>query len=129
MGSFGTIIATGVWVNTLLIKSVQLEPKTAGMVGSLVLLLGIISRPFGGVILDKKWLTPKRLLVVAHALLALGFIAVAYSDTFLMAFLGIVFIGFVAGLPFAGISISLPTAARRIPAWPWGSSTCSEPGG
>lgn len=103
LGSFGTIIATGVWINTLLIKSVQLDPKTAGMVGSLVLLLGIISRPFGGVILDKKWLTPKRLLITSHALLALGFIAVAYSDTFVMAFLGIVFIGFIAGLPFAGI--------------------------
>src|SRR5208337_4919453 len=41
-GSFGAIIAAGVWVNTLLIKSIHLAPKTAGMVGSTVLLLGII---------------------------------------------------------------------------------------
>lgn len=103
LGSFGTIIATGVWINTLLIKSVHLDPKVAGMAGSLVLLLGIISRPLGGIVLDKKWMTPKQLLIGAHALLAIGFVAIAYSDTFLMAFLGIVFIGFVAGLPFAGI--------------------------
>ena len=54
MGSFGAIIAAGVWVNTLLIKSIHLAPKTAGMIGSTVLLLGIISRPLGGLILGKK---------------------------------------------------------------------------
>ena len=54
LGSFGAIIAAGVWVNTLLIKSIHLDPKTAGMVGSIVLLLGIISRPLGGLILGKK---------------------------------------------------------------------------
>ncbi|MGC8603563.1 MAG: MFS transporter, partial [Desulfomonilaceae bacterium] len=43
-GSFGAIIAAGVWVNTLLIKIIYLDPKTAGVIGSAVLLLGIISR-------------------------------------------------------------------------------------
>jgi nitrate/nitrite transporter NarK len=103
LGSFGTIISAGVWVNTLLIKSVQLEPKIAGMVGSLVLLLGIVSRPLGGVILDRKWLTPKQLLIFAHGMLAVGYVAIAYSATLPTAFLAIVFTGIVAGLPFAGI--------------------------
>jgi len=98
LGSFGTIISAGVWVNTLLIRSIHLEPKMAGMVGSLVLLLGIISRPLGGIILDKKWLSPKKLLIMG-----LGYIAIANSTTLSMATAAIIFTGIVAGLPFGGI--------------------------
>ncbi len=102
-GSFGAIIAAGVWVNTLLIKSIHLEPKTAGMVGSVVLLLGIISRPLGGLILGKQMLGTKALLVFSCAGLALGFIWIGLSTTLAMAFLGIILAGVMAGLPFAGI--------------------------
>ena len=41
LATFGEIIACGVWVNTLLIKSIHLQPKLAGIIGSIVLLLGI----------------------------------------------------------------------------------------
>ena len=103
LGSFGTIISAGVWVNTLLIRNLHLEPKMAGMVGSLVLLLGILSRPIGGIILDRKWMTPKPLLIISSALLALGFLAIGYADTLPMAIAAIVFTGIMAGLPFGGI--------------------------
>lgn len=102
-GSFGAIIAAGVWVNTLLIKSIHLDPKTAGMVGSVVLLLGIISRPLGGLILGKDMLGTKSLLVLSCAGLALGFVWIGLSTTLAMAFLAIIFAGIMAGLPFAGI--------------------------
>ena len=103
MGSFGAIIAAGVWVNTLLIKSIHLAPKTAGMIGSTVLLLGIISRPLGGLILGKKLMGTKPLLVLSCGGLALGFVWIGLSTTLTMAFLGIIFTGVMAGLPFAGI--------------------------
>ena len=103
MGSFGAIIAAGVWVNTLLIKSIHLAPKTAGMIGSTVLLLGIISRPLGGLILGKKMMGTKPLLVLSCGGLALGFVWIGLSTTLTMAFLGIIFTGVMAGLPFAGI--------------------------
>ena len=103
-GSFGAIIAAGVWVNNLLIKSIHLGPKTAGMVGSVVLLLGIISRPLGGLTLGKQMLGSKMLLVLSCAGLALGFIWIGLSTTLTMAFLGIILAGVMAaGLPFAGI--------------------------
>ena len=103
LGSFGVIIAAGVWVNTLLIKSIHLDPKTAGMVGSTVLLLGIISRPLGGLILGQNILSTKSLLVSASAGLALGFAWMGLSTTMGMAALAIIFTGIMAGLPFAGI--------------------------
>lgn len=115
LGSFGVIIAAGVWVNTLLIKSIHLEPKTAGMVGSSVLLLGIISRPLGGIILGRKILSTKSLLVLASAGLALGFAWIGLSTTMGMATLAIFFTGIMAGLPFAGIFNS---ARDNCPATP-----------
>jgi nitrate/nitrite transporter NarK len=103
LGSFGTITSAGVWVNTLLIRNLHLEPKAAGMVGSLVLLLGIVSRPAGGIILDRKWISPKALLITSSALLGVGFFAIAHADTLSMAVTAIIFTGIMAGLPFGGI--------------------------
>ena len=67
------------------------------------LLLGIISRPLGGLILGKQMLGTKPLLVLACGGLALGFVWIGLSTTLAMAFLGIIFTGIMAGLPFAGI--------------------------
>ena len=103
LASFGEIIACGVWVNTLLIKSIHLAPKLAGIVGSIVLLLGIFSRPLGGLILDHKMMTTKKLLAAACAGLALGFMWMGLSSSMGMAILAIIFTGIMAGLPFAGI--------------------------
>jgi nitrate/nitrite transporter NarK len=87
----------------LLQKNVHLDPKTAGMIGSIVLLVGIVVRPFGGWIVDKKILTPKQLLILAHAGLALGFAWVGMVDTLGMAIIAIFFTGCMASLPFGPI--------------------------
>jgi nitrate/nitrite transporter NarK len=115
LGSFGVIIAAGVWVNTLLIKIIHLDPKTAGMVGSIVLLLGIVSRPLGGIILGNRILSTKALLVLSGVGLAFGFAWIGLSTTIGMAALAIIFTGIMAGLPFAGIFNS---ARDNCPATP-----------
>jgi nitrate/nitrite transporter NarK len=115
LGSFGVIIAAGVWVNTLLIKSIHLDPKTAGMVGSIVLLLGIVSRPLGGLILGYRILSTKTLLILSCAGLAVGFGCIGLSTTISMAAIAIIFTGVMAGLPFAGI---FNTARDNCPASP-----------
>ncbi len=102
-GSFGTVISCGVWVNTLLQKSVHLDPKMAGMIGSLVLLVGIIIRPLGGLIVDKKWLTAKQVLVLSHAGLGIGFAWVGMVNSMTAAIIAILFAGFMAALPFGPI--------------------------
>lgn len=103
LASFGTIISAGVWVNTLLIKSLHLVPITAGMIGSIVLLLGILSRPLGGYILDHGFLTSKKLLIYSCIGLGLGYILIGLSSWVPMAIFSITFTGIMAGLPFAGI--------------------------
>nr|MDU2065966.1 MFS transporter [Sporomusaceae bacterium] len=74
VGSFGTVTSCSVWINMVLQKNIHLDPKTAGMIGALVLLIGILGRPVGGLILDRKWLTAKQLLCLSHVGLAVGFI-------------------------------------------------------
>jgi nitrate/nitrite transporter NarK len=97
LGSFGVIIAAGVWVNTLLTESIHLDPKTAGMPGSTLLLPGIISRPPGGFIPGHSILSTRSLLVLAGAGLALGFAWMGLSTTVRMAATAVVFAGIFNG--------------------------------
>ena len=48
MATFGISVVVGSWVVVLLTKSMKVPVTKAGMIGSLVLLLGIVSRPLGG---------------------------------------------------------------------------------
>ena len=48
MATFGMSVVVGSWVVVLLVKVMKVPVTRAGMIGSLVLLLGIVSRPLGG---------------------------------------------------------------------------------
>lgn len=115
VGSFGTIIACGVWVNTMLQKNIHLDPKMAGVIGSLVLLIGILARPLGGFIVDKKWLSAKKLLILAHAGLAVGFAWLGMVENITFAIIAILFTGVMAALPFGPIFSSAAASFPKIP--------------
>ncbi len=108
IGSFGTATACGSWINVMLQRSVHMDPKTAGMIGSLVFIVGIVGRPMGGWILDHKWLSAKAILCLAHLLLAAGFIGVGLSSTSGEALLSIIVVGMASGLPFGPIFAEAP---------------------
>lgn len=103
LASFGTVIAAGVWVNTLLTKSLGIPPKTAGMIGSTILLLGIVIRPLGGMILGHRLLSPKKLIAYSTVGLSVGYWMISQSTSLPMAFGSIILAGVMSGLPFAGI--------------------------
>ena len=103
LASFGTVISAGVWVNTLLTKSLAIAPKTAGMIGSTILLLGIVMRPLGGMILGRRILTPKNLIILSCIGLAVGYWMVGQSMSLPMAVASIIIVGIMSGLPFAAI--------------------------
>lgn len=113
VASFGTVTACGTWINVALQRNIHLDPKTAGMVGALVLIIGILGRPLGGLILDHKWLTTKQLLIIANIGLGLGFAWVGNAETVDMAVVAILITGILAGIPFgpifAGAAASMPT--------------------
>lgn len=109
--SFGFSVIVGNWVVTLLERNGGLSAGPAGAIGSLVLLLGIVGRPAGGV------------LVLAHPhlarpLLAASFLAGTLGTVLLLLAPGTgadaaaaALIGAAAGIPF-GFTIMGATRAR-----------------
>jgi nitrate/nitrite transporter NarK len=102
MASFGLVVVVGVWITTYLSKSFHLTALEAGKIGSLVLVLGVASRPLGGV-LARRWgargtlRIGLALSVIACLSFGLGRGSLAHSS------IGVILLGIGAGLPYAGI--------------------------
>jgi len=100
MATFGLMIVVGTWITTLLRSTLGMSLKAAGLFGSLVLLLGILSRPLGG------WLARRirfRLLVGVSLLLnAGGCAALAVSHSSWLTFAAIAALALGCGVPYAG---------------------------
>ena len=102
MATFGISVVVGSWVVVLLTKVMKVPATRAGLVGSLVLLLGIVSRPLGGVL--RRHLGIRALLISSLLMIALGcFAFVASSISLGMALTAVVLIGIGVGLPYAAM--------------------------
>ncbi len=102
MASFGLVIVIGTWINELLKLNIGLTPKTAGAVGSIVLLLGIITRTYGGQLVKK--LGYRRLILISISFNIAGCFFLAFlASTFPLVLLAIVLLGFGCGLPYAAL--------------------------
>ena len=101
MASFGLMIVAGTWITTLLKTTFLVPLKTAGVMGSLVLLLGIVSRPVGGWLLQRVRV---RSLVQGSLLLnAAACGALAWGGSLSITWVAIVALGAGCGLPYAGV--------------------------
>jgi nitrate/nitrite transporter NarK len=113
MASFGLVIVVGSWITTLLKSTFQMTLETAGLMGSAVLLLGMISRPLGG------WLAHRapvgRLIGGSLALNAVACAALAWAASPALAFAAILALGVGCGLPYAA---TFNRAAALYPASP-----------
>jgi nitrate/nitrite transporter NarK len=102
MASFGLVIVIGSWINELLKLNIGLAPKTAGAVGSIVLLLGIFTRTYGGRIVHqvgyRKLIIGSLLLnIIACSILSL------LAGSFPTVILAIILLGIGCGLPYAAL--------------------------
>jgi len=101
MASFGLVIVVGTWITTLLKAVFHMPLKTAGLMGSIVLLLGIVSRPLGGWLVHRmgiKTLVQGSLLLNAAACGAL-----AWGQWAGLTLAAIVALGMGCGLPYASV--------------------------
>jgi MFS family permease len=99
--SLGLSVTLGNWVVTLLDRHGGLSKGSAGVVGSLTLVLGIVTRPLGGWILREH---PERARVAVGASLAggaAGTLLLAAARPPVVAALGAALVGIAAGIPFA----------------------------
>ena len=104
MASFGLVIVIGVWISTYLTKSFHLTPVQAGRIGSLVLVIGVATRPIGGMLVP-RWGARRTLRdrpcvsLCAIACLCFGL----GTASLIRAAVGVFLLGVGAGLPYAGV--------------------------
>jgi MFS family permease len=102
MASFGLAIVVGAWIITLLVNMLQVPAAKAGMIGSLVLLLGIVIRPLGGVLLQHVGM--RALLSASFLASAAGcFMLAAGWHSLPLAVVAVLLIGTGCGLPYAAL--------------------------
>src|SRR5258708_32024092 len=102
MATFSISLVVGSCVVVMLTKVLHVPATRAGLIGSLVLLLGIVSRPLGGALRRHVGIRP--LFVGSLLMIALGcFVFVFASISFGPAFMAVILIRIRCGLPYAAI--------------------------
>ena len=102
MATFGLSVVVGSWVVVILTKAMRVPVTQAGLIGSLVLLLGIVSRPLGGVL--RRHLGIRPLFIGSLLMIALGCFALVSSSISLgTALTSVVLIGTGVGLSYAAM--------------------------
>lgn len=103
MASFGLVIVIGSWITEMLKENFEFENKLfIPFIASLVLLLGIFTRPWGGKLVSQ--IGVRKLLIISLLLNATGCFILAYFTPFLyIDIIAIVLLGIGCGLPYAGL--------------------------
>jgi MFS family permease len=101
IATLGLAIVIGNWIVTLLHRNSGLSEGAAGAVGAATLLLGVLTRPYGGYLLrTRSKRTNYRVLVASMLAGGAGTLAILVGPLFLAA-TGCIVCGLAAGLPFA----------------------------
>jgi MFS family permease len=102
MATFGLSVVVGSWVVVILTRVMKVPATRAGLIGSLVLLLGIVSRPLGGIL--RKHLGIRPLILGSLIMIALGcFAFVSGTISLPTALTAVVLIGMGVGIPYAAM--------------------------
>jgi MFS transporter, NNP family, nitrate/nitrite transporter len=113
--SFGLAIVVGNWVVTLLERAGGYRQALAGVVGSLVLLAGIVGRPLGGWLVRRSPARTRPLVSGCFVASAAGTVVLAFSDHLGLTVMAALAVGIASGVPFAA---SFSAAARVRPEAP-----------
>ena len=103
MASFGLVIVIGSWITTILREDFSFSNKVLiSFIASLVLLLGIFTRPLGGRLVTQ--IGVQKLLIISLLLNATGCFMLAVLTHFLVAdIIAIVLLGVGCGFPYAAL--------------------------
>ena len=115
MCGFGMAMVVGTWVTLYLADVFRLPIATAGLIGSLTLVTGIVARASGGVILEGG-VRPVRLIRAGLALAAIGLTMMALAPALPVAIVGLVVTGLGVGFPYAGVFNGAAASAPASPA-------------
>lgn len=99
--SFGLSVVIGNWVVELLERQADVTGATAGAIGGLTLLLGVLSRPLGGWILSNHPVSIRFWVGVSVAAGAAGTVALLLAEPLWLAAVGATLIGLGGGISFS----------------------------
>jgi predicted MFS family arabinose efflux permease len=109
--SFGFSVILGNWVVTLLERHGGLSAGPAGAIGSLILLLGIVGRPAGGILVRAHPHLTRPMLAASFLAGTLGTVVLLLAPGTALEAAAAALIGAAAGIPF-GFTIAAATRAR-----------------
>ncbi len=106
-GTFGLAVIAGNWAVPLLERE-GASSTAAGLAGGLILSVGIVTRPAGGVL--AQHISGRKLVAAALVGTSAGALLLGIAWSFAISLLGAFVLGLMAGLPFAVVF----AAAQRI---------------
>jgi nitrate/nitrite transporter NarK len=98
--SYGSSVLVGNWVVTFLERAARYSAREAGAVGALTLFGGILSRPFGGWIVERRRRLARPVLVAGLLAGAAGTAALALAPPLAACIVAAAAVGIGAGVPF-----------------------------
>jgi predicted MFS family arabinose efflux permease len=101
--SFGLSIVLSNWVVNMLTQGGGYGEETAGLIGAMILVLGIFSRPGGGLLVHMRPARAHALLATTVALGATGSLLLGLAPALPLALLASVLLGIASGAPFGAL--------------------------
>lgn len=98
--SFGLSIVLSNWVVNVLTEGAEFGEETAGLIGAAILVLGIFSRPGGGLLVHLRPAWARALLAMTVTAGATGSLLLGLAPALPLAVLGSVLVGIASGAPF-----------------------------
>ena len=99
--ALGLSVVAGNWIVTLLSREDGLGKGSAGVLGSLALVLGIVTRPLGGWIARERPDRIRHVIAASVAVGAAGMALIAVASPVAVVGLGAALVGLASGIPFA----------------------------
>jgi nitrate/nitrite transporter NarK len=115
-GSFGLAVLIGTWVTTFLVHDVNATLVTAGAAGSVVLALGLLARPLGGLVLERGVLSTRAMVMLSFGItaLALGVVSLPHPSLGVTT-VALAAIGVAANMPYAAVMNAAVVAGAGSP--------------
>ena len=124
---FGMAIAAGSWITVYLLREFSLPLAISGILGSSLLLLAFLTRPFGGLLVARGVATTKAVMRAGDLAVIVGVALLASPGRpLVMAIAGAFILGFGVGFPYAPV---FNTAAASLPSAPAAAQGLAAIGG
>lgn len=124
---FGLVFAAGTWITTFLLREFSLPLALSGILGSILLLVTVVSRPIGGFLVAREHVATRAVMRAAQLAILAGIAVIAFPDRPLLAALaGTVAVGIGGGIPYAAV---FNTSAASLPQRPAAAQGLTALGG